>query len=171
MSNGPDEPIVIGKFGAPFGVKGWVKIHSMMDPEDNILSYKEWFVRSPNDDWHVYQVSQIKGHGDGFVAHLTDVDDRDQAASLTNRQIVIDRDMLPELDDEQYYWTDLVGFDVVTGTGLKLGKVQHLFETGANDVMVVKGQKEHLIPYVLTQYIVDVDLEMNLITVNWDPEF
>ena len=171
MLDNPIEPIVIGKIGAPYGVKGWVKLQSFLDPKDNILDYANWYINRQGT-WQAFEVKEIRPHGDGFVALLQGLNDRDEAAKLTNSSVAVARQMLPELEDsEQHYWVDLIGLEVVTESGEILGTIDSLLETGANDVLVVKGQTEHLIPYVPDEYVIHVDLDANLMTVNWDPEF
>ena len=97
--------------------------------------------------------------------------DRDQAEALAGAIIAIQREQLPELEDAEFYWADLIGLAVQTQEGVELGHVDHLFETGSNDVVVVKGDRERLIPFVMDQVIQSVDLESRLMVVDWDPEF
>lgn len=110
-------------------------------------------------------------HGKGVIALLADCSDRDQARALTGCEIGISRDALPAAQPGEYYWHDLQGLKVVTLAGEALGSVDHLIETGANDVLVVKGDRERLIPFVMGQVIVQVDLEQGEIRVDWDREF
>ena len=115
--------------------------------------------------------AQGKPHGKGLVAKLDGVVDRDQAAALMDFTVSVDRGQLPENPDGTYYWADLVGLTVTTQQGQQLGTVDYMMETGANDVMVVAGDRERLIPFVLGQVVAKVDLESGLILVDWDPEF
>lgn len=163
--------IVLGRIGAPFGVKGSVHIHSYTEPSDNLLNYSEWLLKRKNI-WESYQVLDIRKHGKGFVANLKGCGSREEAALLTNADIGIYREHLPLLPQNEFYWTDLIGLEVYTGAGEKLGVVDSLFETGSNDVLVVQGEtKEYLIPYIPDEYVLKVDLIEKKIEVNWDPEF
>lgn len=160
---------VLGRVSGLFGVRGWVKVFSHTAPKENILNYPCWFLLREGA-WKAYKLKQGKTQGKGIVALLEGVDDRDQAAELTGADIAVRRDQLPEISPDEYYWSDLEGRRVVTETGIALGRVDHLFETGANDVMVVKGERDHLLPFI-GQVIKEVDLDGDLITVDWDPDF
>jgi 16S rRNA processing protein RimM len=160
---------VLGRVSGLFGVRGWVKVFSHTSPKENILNYPAWFLFREGE-WQEYKLKQGKTQGKGIVALLEGVDDRNQAAELTGADIAVRRDQLPEISPDEYYWSDLEGRRVVTETGIELGRVDHLFETGANDVMMVKGERDHLLPFI-GQVIKEVDLDGDLITVDWDPDF
>jgi len=105
------------------------------------------------------------------VARLADCTDRDQAQLLMGCEIGIRRDQLPALAPGEYYWNDLIGLRVFNTEGDDFGTVQQLLETGANDVLVVQGEQERLIPFVMKQVIVEVDLDQGRIRVDWDKDF
>lgn len=169
----------VGRITTVFGVKGWVKIHSHTEPRENILQYQPWWLKTR----HGVKAVEIDGgklHGQGIVAHIKGVDDRDQAREYCQLDIAVERDQLPALESDEFYWHELEGLTVISEFGdsdCVLGKVTKLIETGANDVLVVKGdsdsldQKERLIPYVPEQFIKSIDLENGEIRVDWDPEF
>ncbi len=115
----------------------------------------------------------IKGqvHSKAVIAHLAGCDDRDQAATLVGCGIAVPRSDLPALASGQHYWTDLIGLDVVTLDGTSLGRLERLIETGANDVMIVHGEREWLIPYIKDQVIRDVDLDRGVIRVDWQSDY
>ncbi len=162
--------IVMGRISGLFGVRGWVKVYSYSEPREGILNYSPWFLRQ-NDSWQA--IEMLSGHrqGKGVVAHLQGCDDRDQATALMGCEIAVQRDQLPELAKDEYYWSDLQGLRVVNLEGVELGKISHLFETGANDVVVVKGDRERLIPYTWGEAVRNVDLDAGLMIVDWDPDF
>ncbi len=162
--------IVVGRISGVYGVRGWVKVYSHTQPRTNILSYGTWYLRGQNG-WQEVMLKDGKSHGKGVIAQLEGCDDRDQALALRGRDIAIRREQLAETGANDYYWDDLIGLDVVTETGVELGTVHHLFETGANDVLVIRGERERLIPYIPEQVIVSIDLEAGRIVVDWDPEF
>jgi 16S rRNA processing protein RimM len=114
---------------------------------------------------------QGRAQGKGVVARLDGVDDRDAATALVGTEIWVPRDALPKPRQGEYYWADLEGLAVRTVDGVDLGRVSHLFATGANDVMVVQGGRERLIPFVPGRQVVKVDLDAGLIEVDWDPDF
>jgi 16S rRNA processing protein RimM len=120
------------------------------------------------------EISGVKGRsqGKGMVAQLPGVDDREQAAALIGNDIYLSREQLPAPAKDEYYWVDLEGMEVVTTEDVKLGRVSHLFATGANDVVVVRdGERERLIPFVQGSYVRSVDLSAGRMVVDWDPEF
>ncbi len=162
--------IVLGRIGGPHGVKGWVRIQSFTDPRDNILSYRRWLLGGKGQ-WAPVELSDGRMQGKTVVALLDGVDDRTAAEAIRGREIAIHRDELPPLQDDEYYWADLVGLRVRTVDGQDLGVVDHLIQTGANDVLAVRGDRERLIPMVVGQYVTRVALDAGLLEVDWDPEF
>ena len=164
------ERVILGKIAGVYGVRGWVKVFSETKPRENIFSYTPWQIRIKGQ-WQTIKVVEGKPHGKGLVAHLQSYDDRDFATQLVGAEIAIYKTQLPEAAEGEYYWADLVGLKVITADGQTLGQVDHLFETGANDVLVVRGDRERLIPFVQGQYIHEVDLDAGEIRVDWDPEF
>jgi len=161
--------IVLGKLSAPFGVRGWSKVTSFTEPPEGILDYKDWSVVK-NGSARTLKVLQGKPHGKFIVVQFDGINDRDEAAALTHAEIQVHRSQLPESSDG-YYWADLIGLNAVTKDGVELGVVESLMETGANDVLVVKGDRDRLIPWIENDVIVQVDLAGKILTVDWDPEF
>jgi 16S rRNA processing protein RimM len=176
MSSASDT-LVIGIIGAPYGVKGWVKITSYTHDLDGVFAYTPWLLGQVQEG-NKYVVDQWRTHNKGLVAKLVGVDNRDDAEGIKNLEISIKAAMLPELDGSDVYWRELVGMRVVTEKGYNLGVIKELFETGANDVLLVKanlndafGQKERMVPYLLDQVIKQVDRQAKTVTVDWDPAF
>lgn len=174
----PAETVVVGRITTVYGVRGWVKIHSYTEQPEMLFEYLPWQVES-GDDWQLMTVTEWRRHGDGLVAHLTGVDDREVARNYCQKDIRVSKSVLPELTGDEYYWHQLQGLSVVTRTEqgeIRLGKVTSLMETGANDVLVVRGdadsvdREERLIPYV-DQFVLNVDLPNAVIEVDWDPAF
>jgi len=168
--NGERKRIVIGKVGGPFGIKGWVKLLSHTEPRDKIVEYRPWQLKLA-DGWREWQLAEGQAHGKGVIARLEGVTDRDQAAALMGAEIAVWRDQLGETKPGQYYWADLVGLEVQLAGGRSLGRVSGLMATGSNDVLVVKGERERLIPFIQGQVIKHVDLVTGVIQVEWDPDF
>lgn len=162
-----DKPVVLGRISGLFGVRGWIKIHSFTEPREAILGYGNWRV-GHEDDWKSAQLAEGKRHGKTVIARLEGIDDRDAASELVNNLIGVPRSTLPATADDEHYWSDLEGLQVVHRDGTLLGRVDHLLETGANDVLVVRGDREILIPYVKNDVIEDVDLAEGVIRVNWE---
>jgi len=152
-------------------VRGWVRVYSSTQPRENIVTYKPWYLRRDQGDWQETSLEEGRAHGKGVVARLADCTDRDQAQQLIGAEIGIRSDQLPALSPGVYYWKDLIGLQVVNTQGDDFGQVDNLLETGANDVLVVKGDRERLIPFVMKQVIVEVDLEQGRICVDWDKDF
>ena len=165
-----ETPIVMGRIGGPYGVRGWVHVVSFTMPADNLLDYRPWYLARKRD-WQLTDVVEARRHGKGLVAKLPGCDDRDAAALLKGMSIGIQRGQLPEPGEDEYYWHDLEGLRVQTTQGMDLGTVDHLIETGANDVLVVKGERERLIPFIRGQVVLSIDLVAGEIQVDWDPEF
>ena len=164
------ELLELGKISGVFGVKGWVKVYSHTDPREGITNYSPWHVKQ-RGQWRQYQVEAGQRQGKTVVAKLKGIDDRDQAMLLTGAVIAIMPDQLEPLKKDEYYWHQLEGLQVINTAGVDLGTVSHMMETGANDVMVVTGDRERLIPFTQGHAVVNVDLSAGVITVDWDPEF
>ncbi|WP_068712103.1 ribosome maturation factor RimM [Vibrio tritonius] len=172
-----NERIVVGKLGSTYGIRGWLKVFSYTDNPEGIFDYSPWFIQHKGE-WVEYKVESWKRHNKGMVAKLDGLDVREDANLLTNFEIFIDPAVLPELSEEEFYWRELFGMQVVTTQGYDLGQVTDMLETGSNDVLVVKanlkdafGQKERLIPFLEEQVIKKVDREAQRIEVDWDPGF
>ncbi|MEJ2692323.1 MAG: ribosome maturation factor RimM [Candidatus Thiodiazotropha sp.] len=165
-----DEMIILGRVSGLFGVKGWLKIYSHTSPREGILRYKTWYLKR-DDGWETARLAQGHTQGKGVVAKLEGLDDRDQAAALIGVDLAVRHEQLPKLNPGEYYWRDLEGLRVENLEGVDLGVVSHLLETGANDVLVVKGERERLIPYTRDLAVKEVDLQAGLILVDWDPDF
>ncbi|PIE20758.1 MAG: ribosome maturation factor RimM [Neptuniibacter caesariensis] len=168
--------IIVGTITAVYGVKGWVKIYSNTDPIENIFNYTPWLLKLDGVLKPV-EVEASKRHGKGLIAKLVGVDDRDIARNYCGLDISVTADQLPELEAGEYYWSQLQDLLVYTESDQLLGKVKRLMETGANDVLVVKGtadsidQKERLLPYLPDQVIKEINLETGTMRVDWDPDF
>jgi 16S rRNA processing protein RimM len=165
----PSDVVQLGKISGVFGVKGWVKIYSYTSPVENILSLLPWVIEHKDQ---FYQVEVTSGHrqGKGVVAQLSGINDRDTALTLSGSTVWASKDLLPETESNEYYWSDLEGMDVWAGEQ-KLGIVDYLIETGANDVLVIRGDKERLVPFIQPDVVKSVDIETNRIDVDWDPDF
>ncbi|MGA8205059.1 MAG: ribosome maturation factor RimM [Woeseiaceae bacterium] len=157
----------MGRVSGLFGVKGWVRVFSHTRPPAAILGYDRWFVRR-DGDWKAIVLEEGRPHGKAIVARFANVADREQAAPLVGCDIAVPRAALPELRDGSYYWADLEGLRVVRRDGTELGRVAYLLETGANDVLVIQGEHERLIPFIADKVILDVDIANGVITVDWD---
>jgi 16S rRNA processing protein RimM len=165
-----ETPIVMGRIAGPYGIRGWVHVVSFTTPPDNLLDYRPWYL-ARDRHWQAADIVEARRHGKGLVAKVAGCDNRDAAALLKGLHIGIHREQLPKPGEDEYYWHDLVGLRVQTTQGMELGTVDHLIETGANDVLVVRGERERLIPFILGQVVLSIDLAAGEIRVDWDPEF
>ncbi len=164
--------VPVGRIVGLYGVQGWVKIESWTEPRTKIFDYHPWQLSAAPGA--VTEIAGVKGRpqGKGLVACLPGVDDREMAAALVGSDIHVAREQLPPPGKDEYYWVDLEGLEVVTTEGVALGRISHLFATGANDVVVVRdGERERLIPFVQGSYVRSVDLSGGRMVVDWDPEF
>lgn len=168
--------LVIGRFTAPYGIKGWLKVLSHTEPMENIGEYEPIWIAEGNG-WKPIALKRVQSHGKGLVAQIAGCDDRTQAEQFIGRDIAIQRNQLPKLPQGEYYWSELEGLEVFTLQGQKLGSIDHLLETGANDVMVVKpspgsvDDQERLIPYVPEIYVMAVQKDQGRMTVDWELDY
>ena len=175
-----DDLLVLGRIGQVYGVKGLVNVMSHTKPKEGILSYSNWWVKSGTKEWQSIKLLGGKPHGKGLVVQLDGCFDRDTAQSYCGADISIERSLLPVLDEGDYYWHQLEGLRVIScasDTPVILGRVDHLMETGANDVLVVRAcegsidDSERLIPYLMDRVIKKIDLNVGEIKVDWDSEY
>lgn len=162
--------VLMGRIAGLYGVRGWLKVFSYTEPRSSIIDYNPLYL-DIGGEWRPLNVEDGRVHGRGVIIKLAGYDDRDTAALLIGCDIAVCRDQLPEPESGEYYWADLEGLGVITVDGTELGTVDHLFKTGANDVMVVRGERERLIPFLRNEVIVDIDLEQGVMRVAWEPEF
>lgn len=174
--NGKDL-VVLGKFGAVYGINGWLKVNSYTDIPEGIFDYTPWQIQLQGN-WRQMQISGKKRHGNGLIVKLADVADRDQAQLYVNADIAVERSALPQLAEGDFYWRDLMGMAVVNEAGYHLGEVVDMMETGSNDVLVVKanksdafGKTERLLPFLTDSVIKEVNNAERRILVDWDPDF
>ncbi len=170
MSELQQERLILGKINGVYGVRGWVKVFSDTKPRVNIFEYQPWLLKI-GGQWKTMKVIKGRPQGKGLVAQLESIDECEQAQALVGAEIAVLKSQLPKPEEGEYYWSDLIGLEVLTLEGQSLGRLDSLFETGANDVMVVKGDRERLVPFVQGQYIKEIDLVAGLMRVDWDPEF
>lgn len=162
--------MILGRIGSVFGVKGELKLYSYTDPKENILQYPDWLIHH-QDIWQPITLVRGKTHAKGLIVALAGCDTRDRAQEFVGCRIAVPRQALPTLASDEYYWVDLLGLTVVNTQGVCLGSVDRLVETGANDVLVIKGVKEHWVPFIWHQVIHSVSLSRGRMVVDWDPGF
>ena len=165
-----DDLLVMGRVTAPYGVKGWLRVHAYTEAPENLLDYTPWYLAT-GSGWRETRPLEGRPHGKGLVVRLAGCADRDAAAAMAGTDIAVHRSQLPATAEDEYYWSDLIGLQVVTVNGTELGRVDHLLETGANDVLVVRNDRERLVPFVQGEVIRSVDLDAGVIRVDWDPDF
>lgn len=164
------EPVVLGRLSGLYGVRGAFKVFSYTEPREAICDYTSWLVRRQGE-WRAHRLIEGRRHGRTVVARLEGIDDRDAAAALLGADVGVDRAAFPALEAGQYYWADLIGLEVTTTAGASLGRAVRLFTTGANDVLVVAGERERWLPFIKDSVIVNVDLDAGTIIVDWDPDW
>jgi 16S rRNA processing protein RimM len=159
--------VIMGRVASAFGIRGWVKIQPFSEYVDSLLGYKTWYVGHENGPWRGVSVTQCEAHDKSLVAQFPDCMDRTAAEKLKGVLIAVPRSSLPEQDEDEFYWADLIGLSVINLSGELLGTVVELLETGANDVLIVRGKgPDVLIPF-LKSVVGKVDLSEKMIHVDW----
>ncbi len=166
MSDESSALIQLGLVGAPFGVRGWVKLRSHTEPAERLLEHRNLQI-GREGAWRNYRIVESGRSGGALTVKLAGVEDRDAAAALRGAQICIPRNELPPRDDQDFYRADLIGCGVVNLAGKELGVVQHFVETPAQALMVVRGEREYWVPAV-PQHLRRVDLKARRVVVDWD---
>ena len=170
--------VVMGHITGAFGIRGWIKVSPYTETIDSLLDYSVWWLRRNEGEWHEVEIANGHAAGDALTVKLKKCADRNEAAKYKGMQIAIPRDHFPDLSkngEEGYYWSDLIGSEVVNIQGEKLGKVTGFLETGANDVLQVHDvnspkKKERLIPYI-EPVIKEIDLASTRIIVDWGLDY
>jgi 16S rRNA processing protein RimM len=162
--------VVVGRFGRPHGIKGFITVHPFNDERDSILSYTDWHVFL-DKKWQAIKLVAVESHNKVLTVQVEHYPERELVAKLTNAEIAVHKDQLARLEPGEYYWHQLIGMKVVNQSGELFGTVVEMIATGSNDVLVVQGEKKHLIPYLPGQYVLNIDDSQQTITVDWDMEF
>ena len=162
--------ILLGRVLGAFGVRGELKIQSHTDPESALLRYQPWVLVHQGVE-REFEGAKGRVTAKGVVATFPGIADRDAAQALAGAEIWVPRSRLPKAKPGEYYWVDLEGLEVVNREGKSLGRVSHLFDTAANQVIVVAGERERLIPFIEGDFVLGVDFEAGRIDVDWDADF
>jgi 16S rRNA processing protein RimM len=163
--------VILGRISGLHGVSGWLKIYSYSRPKENIFSYHSWQIQNPANVWASRRVSNWRVQGKGLLAQVDGIDSRDLAQSFVGSEIAVSREDLPDLAEHEYYWCDLIGLEVINQSEDLLGTVVEIKETGANDVLVVKGQTKYLIPLLNGSVVKKIDQKRGRLLVDWDGEY
>jgi 16S rRNA processing protein RimM len=164
-----DEAVCVGHILGAQGIKGEVRVFSNTDPRENIVDYSPWQVEIDGQLKTVEVSGRLQGKN--VVANIVGVGDRDQATALTGCKVYILQEQLPPLENDEYYWSDLIGMQVKSMQAETLGTVDSMMETGASDVMVVKGDRERLIPFVMKDIVQEIDLVKKQMIVDWQADY
>ena len=164
-----EKKLLVGKINGFFGVQGWVKIFSYTKPRKNILEYQPWYFLD-NETYKVIEITSGREQSKTIVAQVKGINNRDEALQLIGKNLYINKDQLPELDNDAHYWYELTGFRVINKNEVDLGIVDYFVDTGSNHVLVIKGETEHWIPYI-EPFLVSVDKHKKVISVDWDENF
>jgi 16S rRNA processing protein RimM len=165
-----EQKIIIGRFGSPFGVKGWIKVHSFTDPEENLLTYANWYI-SERNIWSLIKHDDYAKHSKGWIVHLVGYDTPEAVRFLASTDIAIAHSDLPPLAEEEFYMSDIVGFSAINLEGVTLGEVMGFVDSGAHELLVITGEKEYLIPLIKGRFLKAVDKAKQQITVDWSADF
>ena len=163
--------VIMGRVASAFGIRGWVKIQPFSEYVDSLLEYKTWYLGQENGPWREVTVTQCEAHDKTLAAQLPDCPDRNAAEKLKGLLIAVPRSSLPEQDEGEYYWVDLIGLTVINQGGETLGTVAELLETGANDVLIVRGSGPDILIPFLNSVIGQVDMAARTIQVNWSADY
>jgi len=159
----------MGRITGAFGVKGWIKVQPYTGAPGGLLNYERWWIEDESG-WTQCRIEKAQVQGTAVAAKLAGCEDRDGAAAYRGRQVAVARDELPAAAENEFYWVDLIGLRVVNTAGEDLGAVDRVLETGANDVLVLHGERERLIPFI-EQVVLEVDLAAGVIRVDWGSDF
>jgi 16S rRNA processing protein RimM len=163
--------VVLGRISAPYGVQGWVRLHPFGDDPDRWREIERWWLGCEENDfsaWRAYPLQDLRLHGKTWVVKLVGVDDRNGAEQMVGQFVGAPRNALPATAQDEFYWADLVGLNVVNEKQEQLGRVVEMIESGAHAVMVVvDGEIKRLLPFV-GHVVKDVDVAAGVMRVDWE---
>lgn len=169
--------IVLGRIVAPFGVRGWVRVHPFADDPAAWCELPQWWLGSDGDApqsdaaWRAYKLLEVRDHGKGLIARLEGVADRNAAEAIDGMYIAAPREAMPATEEDEFYWADVIGLEAVNAKGESLGKVTSIIEAPANDVLVVEdSEQQRLLPFV-SAVVLDVDAAAGVIRVAWERDW
>jgi 16S rRNA processing protein RimM len=161
--------VVMGAIVGAFGIQGWIKVKPFSENAGALGGFGTWVVRT-KQGWQAMPLEDFEVHSKGPVAKLAGVAGREGAQGLRGCEVAVEREALGPAREGELYQVDLVGFEVRDVAGEKLGQLESFFETGETSVMVVRGERERLIPFV-AQYVTSVEREARRITVDWKADY
>jgi 16S rRNA processing protein RimM len=170
MVTDPERRIVVGRIAGVYGVRGWVKLRSFTEPPEGLLAFGSVQLGAA-DEWRPGRLVEGKPHGRGLIGRFDGCEDRDGAALLVGSEIAVARSQLAPVGPDEVYWADLIGLVVENEAGETLGRVERLIETGAHDVLVVRGERERLIPFVRGEIVKNIDLQDGRLLVAWEADY
>jgi 16S rRNA processing protein RimM len=162
--------IEVGRLGAPHGVRGWLRVQSFTDPPQRLFEWKEWRLEREGGGSTDVKLLEARPQGNGWIARIEGVEERNSASRLTGQMILVERDQLPPAKGREHYRDDLIGFEARNLEGAMLGVVDHFVDTPGNAVMVIKGEREHLVP-VTAQHLREVRADTRTLIVDWPEDF
>lgn len=164
--------VVLGKVADPYGIRGWVRLHAFGDDPLSWADMPVWLLGWDGEAWREAKLKGMRSHADGFVVLFEGVDDRTSAEGLKGMLVGAPKSALPATEEDEYYWADLIGLEVVNTAGEFLGRVDSLVETGANDVLSVMGDdgSKRLLPFV-GAVVLAVEKEAGRIRVDWGSDW
>lgn len=169
--NKPEPMVIMGRVASAFGIRGWVKIQPFSEFVDSLLEYKTWYLGHENGSWREVNVIKCETHDKTLAVQFPDCPDRNAAEKLKGLLIAVPRSSLPAQDEGEYYWADLIGLTVVNEAGETLGVVAELLDTGANDVLIVRGNGPDILIPFLDSVIGPVDMAAKTIQVDWSADY
>jgi len=177
----PADAIEVGRIADAWGIKGWFKVLPHSASPEALFSSRRWYLQPsergprPFSGTVLLRVRDTKEHSGTLVATAHEVDDRTAAEALKGARIFVARASFPTPGEDEFYWVDLMGLDVVNREGVALGTVRDLMSTGPQTVLVIEYQaegkaQERMIPFV-SAFVDGVDLAARRITVDWQPDY
>jgi 16S rRNA processing protein RimM len=162
--------VEVGRLGAAHGVRGWLRVQSYTDPPQRLFEWRRWLLQAGGGPEREVKLLEARPQGNGWIAQIEGVADRDAASLLTGQMILVERNLLPKPEGREHYRDDLLGFEAKNLEGALLGLVDHFVDTPGNAVMVIKGVREHWVP-VTPQHLREIRAETRTLVVDWPEDF
>lgn len=157
----------IGRITKPHGIKGKMKVEYFGDDFTRFFHYREIFIKGSTGRPQGYQILEVIHQPPGFIIRLKGIEKREEVEPLVGKEILITRGVLPDLEEGEYYWFEILGMVVETERGKRIGRVKEIIPTGANDVFVVGGKRKDIFLPVTDEVIRSIDLKNKMMKVSW----
>jgi 16S rRNA processing protein RimM len=157
----------IGRVAKPHGVSGKIKIDYFGEDLNHFLLYREIFIKDHTGRLQAYDISEVVPQTSRLIIKVKGIERREEVEPLVGREIFIKMKSLPDLEEGEHYWFEILGMVVETEKGKRIGRIKEILPTGANDVYVVEGKSREIFLPAIEEVIQSIDVKAGRMKVIW----